>query len=74
MVKEDIVNALIKVLHDVGEYEAVRIAAADGLGYSGFSVSARTALLRTAEDKGESQQIRASAIRALGHTVHTTKP
>lgn len=72
MVSNEVVKVLADLLHDESEYEDLRIAAAEGLGYGGFS-GARDALLKVAQDSSEALMIRAAAIRALGHTIYTAK-
>lgn len=72
MVKNEVVKVLADLLHDGSEYEDLRIAAAEGLGYGGFS-SARDALLQVVQDSSEGQPLRAAAIRALGRTLQTAK-
>lgn len=72
MVSNEVVKVLADLLHDKSEYEDLRIAAADGLGYGGFS-DARNALVQVVHDSEERQPLRAAAIRALGRTLHTAK-
>jgi HEAT repeat protein len=72
MVNNEVVKVLADLLHDGGEYEDLRIAAAEGLGYGGFS-DARDALLQVVQDPSETLTLRAAAIRALGRTLHTAK-
>lgn len=72
MVNTEVVKVLAELLHDKNEYEDLRIAAADGLGYGGFS-GARDALLQVVQDSGEGPLLRAAAIRALGRTLHIPK-
>ncbi|CAI8958524.1 HEAT repeat domain-containing protein [Pseudomonas mosselii] len=72
MVNTDVVKVLASLLHDKGEYESLRVAAADGLGYGGFS-QARDALIQVIDDGSENQELRAAAIRALGRTLYTSK-
>lgn len=72
MGSNEVITVLAGLLHDKGQYDSLRMAAADGLGYGGFS-SAREALLKTVQDESESKEIRVVAIRALGRTLHTAK-
>ncbi|MFI8645925.1 HEAT repeat domain-containing protein [Pseudomonas iridis] len=72
MVSNEVVKVLADLLHDESEYEDLRVAAAEGLGYGGFS-GARDALLQVVQDSSEGLTIRAAAIRALGRTLHTAK-
>ncbi len=72
MENKEVITVLADLLHDKSQYDSLRMAAADGLGYGGFS-SAREALLKAVQDESVSKEIRAVAIRALGRTLHTAK-
>lgn len=73
MENDKAIEILATLLHDSGEYVSLRVAAAEGLGYAGFS-TARVALQRVIQDETEMVEVRAAAIRALGHTVYSAKP
>lgn len=72
MGKNEVISVLATMLHDKSEFDSLRIAAADALGYGGFS-SARDELLKVVQDDQTNTEIRAAAIRALGHTLITSK-
>lgn len=50
----------------------LRIAAAEGLGYGGFS-NARGSLLQIIEDMHDESIVRQAAARALGRTLLTSR-
>lgn len=72
MVKNDVIKTLAVLLRDQSEYMDLRVAAAEALGYSGFS-DGRDALLNVIQDEVEDLTIRAAAIRALGRTLQEGK-
>ncbi|WP_447095742.1 HEAT repeat domain-containing protein [Pseudomonas sp. CF10PS3] len=69
MVNNEVVGFLSAQLSDKHQTEDLRVAAADGLGYSGFS-NGRNALLKIAQDENESTVLRQAAMRALGKSLH----
>ncbi|NBA97983.1 hypothetical protein GUY40_24080 [Pseudomonas sp. R5(2019)] len=68
----DVIKVLTDLLNDERQLIELRIAAADGLGYGGFS-GARDALQQVVEDGQADVLLRQAAIRALGQTLHTSK-
>lgn len=64
---DEVISVLISLLNDTSDLD-MRIAAAEGLGYTGFS-GARMALMQIVDDKRESPALRQAAVRALGRTV-----
>ena len=71
MNQDNVIAVLIGLLNDKSNLDT-RIAAADALGYTGFT-GGRTALLQIIEDKQETEDLRHAAIRALGRTVYSSK-
>lgn len=69
MVNNEVVEFLSAQLSDRHQSEDLRVAAADGLGYTGFS-NGRIALLKIAQDDNESTVLRQAAMRALGKTLY----
>lgn len=68
----EVVKVLTDLLHNKDLRIDLRVAAAEGLGFTGFT-SGRDALLKVIEDSQEEWRIREAAIRALGQTVHTVR-
>lgn len=71
MTQENVIAVLIGLLSDKSDLE-MRIAAVDGLGYTGLT-DVRTVLLQIVDDKQEEKTLRRAAARALGRTVCTSK-
>lgn len=69
MVNNEVVEFLSAQLSDRHQSEDLRVAAADGLGYTGFS-NGRDALRKIAQDDNESTVLRQAALRALGKSLY----
>lgn len=71
MNQDNVITVLTALLNDKSDLDQ-RLAAVDGLGYTGFT-SGRNALLTIIEDKQEEKVLRLAAIRALGRSVYSSK-
>lgn len=69
MGSNEVVEFLSAQLSDRHQSEDLRVAAAEGLGYTGLS-NGRDALLKIAQDDHESTVLRQAAMRALGRTMY----
>lgn len=72
MISNEVINFLIKQMNDRFLAREIRLAAAEALGYSGFS-DGREALHLVADDDQMSDELRAAATLALGRTLHYNK-
>lgn len=71
MNQENVIAVLIRLLNDESDLD-MRVAAAEGLGYTGLRGGC-TALLQIVENKHEAPVLRQAAARALGRTVYSSK-
>jgi HEAT repeat protein len=72
MVSSEVIQVLADLLNDEHLEVDLRVAAAEGLGFTGFS-SGRAALMQALGNIDTQPKVRVAAIRALGQTVHTAK-
>lgn len=72
MESTEVVNFLSQQMEDMFLPVEIRVAAAEGLGYSGFS-NGRDALYKMANNDNQNDVVRAAATRALGQTLKTSK-
>lgn len=68
----EVITVLSGLLQDASELTDIRVAAADGLGFAGFT-SARDTLWAVAQNEQTELPVRIASIRALGQTLHTSK-